>query len=1422
MSCEAGAVSAPAAKPRTAAASPESLEITPIPALASPSSAAPHTEATSPLTSVLNNAESSRVPLHPTATTPATAPSGDNQLPAATRAPLSGHLSGNDATNLSQAKSPAPESGTLLPPGRPAGAAEPALVSGERHPAGAPGASSVEPSVLDRVSNRPAVGQPGEFQLAPARPAEFQLPPSKPLAHPSGEGSELQLPPAKPLAELPLAPAKPLTRVSGAGEGGEFQLPPARPQEFQLAAARPAAPATNDSHPAVTRTGGSVAQGAPGDIPAPGARPAAGPFDGNSGLTHPTSIAPETVLSNGPASGRGHVGATNGNGRDSMDRCLPSDNPNPPAQVTRPAGSAVPSAGELPATGTHPAPQADGKPGVLNTSIAPDGTNRHGSASATNGNGRDSMDRCLPSDNPNPVGTISPTGAFPGMVSPAKPAAPKPAESGQGQPPAPLGVIQDDFSARWVPGTYRHAPANPIDNIILAAKPGSPTDVLPGPTPPPQTHRIIPAERSDVQGDRGERMDSLLRQLAGGPTVPGAPTPGRPGERGSGTTIVGGGPTDSGSPTNKPMVSGEFALPSVTRNPVPSVADSGVNVSGSGPKPGNQLSGDSCPAIFNISTGQLVQTPAVSRTESQIEMARRLVQPEGVPSPGQLPRILVSESTQTLTTLLTTTKPVESFQLPPASRPVQAEQQVQSELRRINNEILPALVRNERPTQQNDCGEVCPVQPIRREEIKPQVERATEFMARLQDMLNSRESREREAVSRVETNLIKVRPVDLAQWTAPRETERVADRVYERASSETGLRVQLETLPFSNSSLRPALELARSSTAIANEPSRLSDVIGRTAVEPQQVRIPADKASDVRMAAIPGSDAGRSSQLAATNFPTDLVGNLPPGGITAEGRAIPGITADGRIIPGVTADGRIILADGRIVAPEVRPAHEGRHIQTTLADGRSVLTDGRIMMPDGKIVAPEGKAVHANAVPGVAVDVKANSAEVADKGGKNIVVDPVLGPVRIIVTPSGETIMVPIEQQPLAATDKSSDRKDTIEKGDRKTDKEKEDEEKEKELALLLGKRKERKPEPKDEVKQDDKTNKQQLLQQRRKYLVRTGDTVESVASAQLGDQRYSVLICIINRAVIRFDWEGAKSTAKLRVGQIIWLPSPSEMQVHRAMFFKNGEATAKTGTGAMEPGEETVGLEEMKLPELQLNDPDSDTVAISKVQTALDAINLAPAINKPLPPVAKPPAMSALPAKIEGRPSVRVSSQDNCKTESQNDLALADRNWRVLLDRVAGAVAEVRDAKSSAAHESMQQQMLIEKMATVIKDCTPTPSNTVSFLPGALRNTKDDQGAPTSVLMTVQRANCTCRVVTVENAETKSFSTRLQISNNQTEWTTVASYECSEKRAVRYLNKGNGTVDTFTLRLPSTVIRSMASQDLIRNWESYVSTYGR
>lgn len=72
----------------------------------------------------------------------------------------------------------------------------------------------------------------------------------------------------------------------------------------------------------------------------------------------------------------------------------------------------------------------------------------------------------------------------------------------------------------------------------------------------------------------------------------------------------------------------------------------------------------------------------------------------------------------------------------------------------------------------------------------------------------------------------------------------------------------------------------------------------------------------------------------------------------------------------------------------------------------------------------------------------------------------------------------------------------------------------------------------------------------RRPYIVRLGDSLNSIAKNTLGDKRFANLILTINRARIRFKTDGTDYDAPLETGLKIALPSENEALIHKKSFF--------------------------------------------------------------------------------------------------------------------------------------------------------------------------------------------------------------------------------------------------------------------------------
>ena len=132
-----------------------------------------------------------------------------------------------------------------------------------------------------------------------------------------------------------------------------------------------------------------------------------------------------------------------------------------------------------------------------------------------------------------------------------------------------------------------------------------------------------------------------------------------------------------------------------------------------------------------------------------------------------------------------------------------------------------------------------------------------------------------------------------------------------------------------------------------------------------------------------------------------------------------------------------------------------------------------------------------------------------------------------------------------------------------------EEEAKNKKKALLLMTHARKLREQKEREIREKKLREQKLKKEdkkRTKYVVKSGDTLESIAQKQLRDIRMSALIYNINKNIIPIIQEGGKPVVNLTRGLVLWLPSPFEQREFRGNVLsgkvKPGTATAPASGG--------------------------------------------------------------------------------------------------------------------------------------------------------------------------------------------------------------------------------------------------------------------
>ncbi|MBI1272245.1 LysM peptidoglycan-binding domain-containing protein [bacterium] len=89
----------------------------------------------------------------------------------------------------------------------------------------------------------------------------------------------------------------------------------------------------------------------------------------------------------------------------------------------------------------------------------------------------------------------------------------------------------------------------------------------------------------------------------------------------------------------------------------------------------------------------------------------------------------------------------------------------------------------------------------------------------------------------------------------------------------------------------------------------------------------------------------------------------------------------------------------------------------------------------------------------------------------------------------------------------------------------------------------------------------QQDDKKRTKYIVKYGDTLESIAQKELRNIRFSALIYDINKKIIPVVQEEGKNVVKLRKGLVIWLPSPFEQREFKSKIAAGGGTMPTSST---------------------------------------------------------------------------------------------------------------------------------------------------------------------------------------------------------------------------------------------------------------------
>ena len=249
--------------------------------------------------------------------------------------------------------------------------------------------------------------------------------------------------------------------------------------------------------------------------------------------------------------------------------------------------------------------------------------------------------------------------------------------------------------------------------------------------------------------------------------------------------------------------------------------------------------------------------------------------------------------------------------------------------------------------------------------------------------------------------------------------------------------------------------------------------------------------------------------------------------------------------------------------------------------------------------------------------------------------------------------------------------------------------------AMLTAKKRQELKEKEEQEKADEKDKKEP--ERRTRYIVKEGDTLESIASKMLRDKRLASLIYEINKATIPVVIRKGKEVVALRPKMVIWLPTTTDIRQFRsrlvagtsvAVDFSEGskkltaEEELQAKYGENWDGDKTApGTQEGEV----LEDLAADAVAGAKKRREN--------IEKLLGPLK---SQSAEPA---GRSTYVVRLGDTLKSVAMKHPLLQDiMLWKLL--------AEVNDITTKTDEKGQPQAILRRGTAMVL----PTPEEIAAF----------------------------------------------------------------------------------------------------------------
>lgn len=406
---------------------------------------------------------------------------------------------------------------------------------------------------------------------------------------------------------------------------------------------------------------------------------------------------------------------------------------------------------------------------------------------------------------------------------------------------------------------------------------------------------------------------------------------------------------------------------------------------------------------------------------------------------------------------------------------------------------------------------------------------------------------------------------------------------------------------------------------------------------------------------------------------------------------------------------------------------------------------------------------------------------------------------------------------------------------------------------------------------------KSQIPQHRTKYIVKEGDTLESIAETKLGDLRLVRLLITINRAHIGYAETENGKVAYVVPDQSLWLPTPDEVEVHKKNFFgkkdKHGNYTNGTSSQQNTPIKTPVNFDRTQIsgevsgnfqdfrpssnpsgeranvgyemkngkiskpnsqPNFQPNfRPNSySNAGPNPVSGNLDKLRYAgnrPSVKIELEPVQQPDSV-----QISHRQCYQVGADETLLSIAASLPSMGHISmWRLLAKINGYQLDEDSTGKPLTSltagqfivlptQEELNEFKLMEKLGTAsfkakgFSELNSSQEAHTMAPPPAMKMLEQGMGSKS----TVHKLSSYTRLVLTDMAQSEDcFSVKIE-ARIDGDWMTLANYECNFGRTTRHLYNREGEVRSMDLDLPPFVVKEMAREDFVRNWNSYVNIF--